>query len=276
MAPSAASKSPLPREHGAWAMLLQPFLGALIVMHKFSWTIAPALASVVLVFLIREPLITLARQKWTWRTTHPETPQARRYVAIELALLAASGAALLLVWPWWILAILGASAATLIAIAVLVTIRNRQRAVWFQALSAAGLGSSALAACLAVSGSVPLWGWWFWALHAAHFLAAILVVHARLDARVAARKNIAAPSGRAAFWAQIAFAAAGLALIATRHAWYGSAAIFSAAVHLFDLRTLSTPQALAMPMKTVGVRAMSFSIAFTLLVVAGSLAGLIS
>lgn len=251
-------------------MLLQPFFGALIVLHKPAWTILPAFASVVLVFLIREPLIVLARQKWIWRTEHPETAGARRTLLIELALLAATGAALWMVWRWWILALLGGSAALLTALAVYMTVRNRQRAVWFQALSAAGLGSSGLAACLAVQGTIPVWGWWFWGLHGAHFLAAILVVHARLDARIAARKGISLAPDRQAVWTQYLLAAAGVALIAIGRVWYGVAALFSAAVHLFDLRTLDTPEALAMPMKKLGMRAMAFSIAFTLLMVAGS------
>lgn len=257
-------------------MLLQPFIGALLVLRRPTWTILPALASAVLVFLIREPLIVLARQRWVWRTPHPEAVQARTYIWIELVLAAASGALLWIVWPWWLLALLGGSAAMLTALAVYLTVRNRQRAVWFQALSAAGLGSSGLAACLAVQGSIPTWGWWFWALHAAHFLAAILVVHARLDARIASRKKVSAATPHEAYWAQLLFAAAGIGMIATGHAWYGAAALFSAAVHLFDLRTLNTPKVLAMPMKIVGLRAMAFSIVFTLIIVAGAMRSLLS
>ena len=257
-------------------MLLQPFIAALLILHRPAWTILPALTSVVLVFVIREPLIVLARQRWVWRTPHPETAQARKYVWIELLLTAVAGALLWIVWPWWMLALLGGSAAMLTVLAIYLTIRNRQRAVWFQALSAAGLGSSGLAACLAVQGSIPAWGWWLWALHAAHFLAAILVVHARLDARIASRKHTSSATPHEAYWTQILFAAAGFAMIATGHAWYGAAALFSAGVHLFDLRTLNTPSVLAMPMKTVGLRAMAFSIVFTLIIVAGAVRSLLS
>jgi hypothetical protein len=149
----------VPREHGAWAMLLQPFLGTLIVLHKLAWPLS-ALAVVVLVFLVRDPLTVLARQGVGVARPAAGERLAIRYLAVELVLLAVAGAVLALVWPLWILALLWG--ARLVRSLSWLTVRNRQRAVWLQAMSAAGLSSSALAACLAVSGSVPAWGWWMW------------------------------------------------------------------------------------------------------------------
>lgn len=256
-------------------MLLQPFLGALIVLHRLRWPIVPAFAAVVLVFLIREPLVVLARQKFVWRSERPESRIARRYLLIELVTLALSSAILLLAWPLWVLLILGGAASALTALAVYMTVRNRQRAVWFQALSSAGLASSALAACLAVGLSIPDWAWWFWALHAAHFLAAILVVHARLEARIASRRPVAFTIPRDALAAQYVFAAAGVTLLALGRPFYGAAALLSSITHLIDLRHLQSPAALAIPMKKVGLRALTVSIAFTLLCIAGSFSGLL-
>jgi hypothetical protein len=277
---STPSRNPgislIPREHGAWAMLLQPFLGALIVFHRLAWPVFPALAAVVLVFLLRDPLTVLARQKWVWRDRRPESARAARYLAVEVVLLAMAGGALLLVWPLWMLAVLAGAAGTLTILAVFMTVRNRHRAVWLQALSAAGLSSSALAACLAISGTVPAWGWWMSGLHAAHFLGGILVVHARLEARIAARK--ATPVLTEAFQhmrneataVQALLVAGAVTLAATGGLFYGAALAGSAAFHLLDLFNLHTDRALAMPMRTVGKRALTVSIAFTLLVVAGS------
>lgn len=269
--------TPFPREHGAWAMLLQPFLGALIVLHKLAWPVAPALAAVILVFMVRDPLIVLARQKWVWRGERAETAVARRYLWIELPLLAAAGALLLLVWPLKALAVLGAGAAALTLLAVRMTVKNRQRSLWLQALSAAGLSSSALAACLAVTGSIPDWAWWFWGLHSAHFLASILVVHVRLEARIAARKSaeVLAPGllalRRDAAIVEAVVVLAGAGFFAAGKYFYGAAALLSAAFHFYDLYTLHTRRALALPMTSVGVRALAVSIAFTLLAVAGAL-----
>lgn len=267
----------VPREHGAWAMLLQPFGAALIVYHRLTWQVLPALAAVVLVFLVRDPLIVLARQRWVWRGERPETALGRRYLAIELLLLGVCGALLMTAWPVWMLAALGGAAAALTIVAVSMTIQNRQRAIWLQALSAAGLSSSALAACLAISGAIPVWGWWIWSLHSAHFLAGILVVHARLEARIALRKPGAEMTEaflrmrREAMIAQVVFAVVATALLFSRLFFYGAALAGSAAFHLVDLYNLHTNRALSLPMKSVGKRALAASIVFTLLVVAGSL-----
>ena len=258
-------------------MLLQPFLAALLVYHRLTWQVAPALAAAVLVFLVRDPLTVLARQKWVWRGERPETAAARRYLAVESILLALCGATLAIAWPLRILAVLGGAAGALTILAVYMTVHNRQRAVWLQALSAAGLSSSALAACLAISPAVPAWGWWIWALHAAHFLGGILVVHVRLDARIALRKPGAELKAgflrmrREAALVQVSFAIAAVALLARGFWFYGAALAGSAVFHLLDLYRLHSEQALLLPMKSVGKRALTASIAFTLLVVAGSL-----
>jgi hypothetical protein len=257
-------------------MLLLPLIAALLVYHRLTWQVLPALAAVVLVFLVRDPLTVIARQKWVWRGERPETAVARRYLAVELILLAMCGGMLAIVWPLRTLAALGGAAGALTILAVYMTVRNRQRAVWLQALSAAGLSSSALAACLAISPAVPAWGWWIWTLHAAHFLGGILVVHVRLEARIALRKpGTELTSGFLRLWrdaalVQLSVAIAAVALLARGSWFYGAALAGSSAFHLADLFNLHTARALSLPMKSVGKRALTVSIVFTLLVVAGS------
>jgi hypothetical protein len=261
----------LPREHGAWGMVLQPFLGAWLALLEFSWSVIPALACVLLVFLVREPLLVLARQRWIWRERHPETRKAQTTALIELALLALSAGALLWAWPLaWLIA-LGLAAALLTGLAIYVTIHNRQRAVWFQTLSAAGLSGSCLAACLSITGGIPEWCWWWWALHAAHFLTGILVVHVRLDARIQARRGAPAATGgrREAVVVQGLVALAAAALLLDGRILYGSLLALSAAVHFRGLATAHTPAAIATPMTRVGLRALAVSIVFTLILVSG-------
>lgn len=266
----------MPREHGAWAMLLQPFLGALLVLRSLSWLLLPALACMLLVFLIREPLIVLARQKWIWRDPHAEALPARKMVLLYGGLLCAAGGWLLLVWPMWIVAAFGFAASLMTALAVYMTIRNKQRAAWFQALSAAGLSSSCIVACLAVTGNVPAWGWWWWALHSAHYLTGILVVHVRLEARIQARMKKPALSGaflsmrREAAMIQGLLAVGSVALLAIGKPYYALAGVLSAAAHFRDLFTAHTPAAIAMPMVTVGKYALVGSIIFGLLMIAGA------
>lgn len=247
-------------------MVLQPFLGAWLALLGFSWSVIPALACVLLVFLVREPLTVLARQRWVWREAHPEAREARKTVLIELGLLALSAGALLLAWPLVWLITLGLAAALLTGLAVYVTIHNRQRAVWFQTLSAAGLSGSCLAACLSITGGIPEWCWWWWALHAVHFLTGILVVHVLLEARIQARRGafVRSHAWRQAAVVQGVAGAAAVALLFGGRVIYGLVLAFSAAVHFSSLATAYRPAAIATPMSKVGLRALAASILFTL------------
>jgi hypothetical protein len=68
-------------------------------------------------------------------------------------------------------------------------VKNRQRSTLFQIASAAALTSSSLATSLSATGAIAPWCWWLWLLMAMQATAGILVVHARLDARIASRRT---------------------------------------------------------------------------------------
>lgn len=264
----------MPREHGAWAMLLQPFIGSIIALKAVAWPLAPALACVLLAFLVREPLLVLARQRWVWRDSHPETSAARMQVIWRLTSLGIGAVLLAVAWPLKALLGLGGAAAALTILAVMMTVHNRQREVWFQALSATGLSASGLAACLSVTGSIPSWAWSWWMLHAVHFWTGILVVHVRLQARIDAKRSPGTISlavrgmTNQVRVVQAILALTGLALLLWGQIYYGLALLVSSAVHFRDLASAPTPEAIAMPMSTVGKRALVLSLVFTGLLIA--------
>lgn len=253
-------------------MLLQPFIGAWIALRAIAWPVLPALAAIVLMFLLREPLLALARQYWVWRTPHAEVGLAKRQLAWQVPSLLIAGALLAIAWPLWIVAVMGLAAVALTGLTVWMTIRNRQREVWFQVLSSAALSSTCVLACLGLTGQVPVWGWWWWGLHAAHFLAGIVVVHVRLEARILARRNLIHSWSRMdtdAYVVQGLLLAGAVGLAVMREWFYSGAMLLSGAVHLRDLYTAYRPASVAMPMMVVGRRALAVSIVFTLLLVAG-------
>ena len=73
-------------------MLLQPFAAAAVVAAEWTPALGAALGAMLAVFLAREPLLVLARQRWVWREPRPETARARRWLSVELAAAAACGA----------------------------------------------------------------------------------------------------------------------------------------------------------------------------------------
>lgn len=260
-----------PREHGAWSMLAQPFLCALILSREFHWSVIVAAIAVVAAFLMREPLVVLARQRFVWRERKPETAVAKRWLVWEALLLAVATAALLFRWPWSFLLAFGAGTVLLTAVAVWMTVKNLQRSTWLHLVSAAALSATGLAACLSATGELRSWAWPLWAMTAAHAAAGILVVHARLEARIAARshKTLASRFRLPAQALQVILLAGALLCVVAGRALLAGALLLSAAVHLWDLYHLTSPRSLATPLTTVGLRAMSLSIAFSALVVYG-------
>ena len=251
-------------------MLAQPLICAALIAMSWHWSIVPTVVVAVAMFLVREPLIVLARQRWVWREQHLETAMAKRWLAALVPVIAVSGGLLLYRWQtsWLIAFAVGSVAMT--AYAVWMTVRNRQRSVALQIASAFGLTSTGLAAAFSLVHDVPQWACWLWLLSAAQAAAGILVVHARLEARIAAKakKLESVVFFRAAVGAQVALVPLAFAAYFV-NPWLTAAMLLPAAVHAYELRTLHSPEALAMPLRTVGFRAMGLSIAVSILLIIG-------
>ena len=261
----------LPREHGAWAMLLQPFLAALILGRAWSWKALAALAALLLLFILREPLIVLARRRLLWKTPRAESASAVRALAWELPLLAACGAILFLRLPWRPLLLLSAGAVLFTSYAVWMSVRNRQRSLVLQILSAVALNASALLGSLTARGRIEPWAWWIWLLLLLHSLAGVLLVRARLDALASMKTQARAPASsvyRAATAAPVVQAALGAGLLLSGRALYSLPLLFSAVVHLVSLRSLRRPAEFRRPLRQVCLRALAVSVVYTLFCIA--------
>ncbi|MEZ5401981.1 MAG: YwiC-like family protein [Bryobacteraceae bacterium] len=263
---SSPAPMPIPREHGAWGMLLQPFGAALIVAWQWNWAIPAALAAVVVAFVLREPLLVLARQRWLWRDPHPETAAARQALAWELPLLGVLGGLLLWRLPPMPVLALGGLAVAMTLLAVWATLKNKQRAVWLQVLSGFCLSTTALFAALAATGGFPWWAPWLWLLLALHSTAAIFVVHARLAARMSAKKN-ARPRVKDAVAPQaLQFGLAGMAV--PLYLPFALPILFSAAMLTWEALRLRKPEVLTEPLRRVGFRMLAIALAHTALTIA--------
>jgi len=261
----------IPREHGATAMLLTPFFCAALLLRQVRWTELIALIVILFTFAIKDSLVVIVRQRMVWQQEHAETRVARRWAGIELTVLAVCGVVLLLTgdWRWYSLLFLAAGAFTILA--VMVNVRNKQRSEWFQVASAAVLTATSLAACLAVRGDIPGWCWLLWLLCSLQAAAGIFVVHARLDARIAARKGAmeSTSSRRAAFIAQIVLAIAVACFALFSRFWIAAALVLAASGYLLELRRQKDAASLQMPLQRVGQQALALSILYALLIVIG-------
>lgn len=174
----------LPREHGAWGILLLPFLAAAVLCRTWNLDLSISLLTLLTAFIVREPLTVLARQRWVWRDVRPESALARQALAWEVPLLTACGIFLWLRLPRLPLLGLAAMGLVMTAVAIWMTLKNRQRSSILQIASAFGLSSTALLAALAGVHSIPPWAWVLWLVMSLYSFVGILVVHVRLDLRV--------------------------------------------------------------------------------------------
>ena len=181
-------------------MLLFPFCSALILARAWSWRALPAMVAVVGVFVLKEPLLVLARQAWTWREPHPEAAAARRSLLVYGALTLSASVWLCLAIRPLVLLGLGAAAMALTGLPDYLALENRPRAMLLQLGSALGLSGSALLAWLALRPTLAPAVWWLWAAHASHSTATLLVVRARLAALAGLRSGGTPPALRVAAW----------------------------------------------------------------------------
>lgn len=271
--PQPETFAPLPREHGAWSLLLQPFVIAVILARFWDWRVLPALALVLLGFILKDPLVVLARQRWVWRAPNPQTPVAARWLVYELIGIAICLLPLLPTTPLLPFAALALAALAMTGVAVWFTLRNKQRSVTLQIVSAGGLTTSALLVALLDTGLVPAWAWQLWAVLSLHAAAAILTVHARLRMKIAAKGSApkrGAPDTnprRAAAWAQVSqVGAAGVSVLAGAPL-LALPLLVSAASGWAELRRLGVPANLDEPLKRVGYRALAVSVTHALLLI---------
>lgn len=261
----------LPREHGATAMLLIPFLSAVILLRRASWLELVALIAIGCALAIKDPLVVIARQQWVWRDEHPETRVARRAVLVELLVLTICGITLMLFRDWRSLLLFSLIAGVFTLVAVYINVRNRQRSIWFQLLSAAALSSTCFAACLSAGPEIPRWCWALWLFSALQAVAGIFVVHARLDARIGARKGAIRAGGtrKAAFLSQLVLALVAVVSLSIGWSWISFALVAAAISYLIELRRQRDELSLQLPLNRVGQQALALSLAYAVLIIVG-------
>jgi len=252
-------------------MLLTPIACAAILARHWHWSELATLAAAFAALAAKDPMVVLLRQRFVWKQRNPETANAARWFAGWMLLLLGSGLVLLASWPFTAIVGMGLGVVLYSVLAIAVNVKNRQRSTLFQIASAAALTSSSLATALSATGTIPRWCWWLWMLLAMQATAGILVVHARLDARIALRS--AAPASlqfrRAAQVALGVMACAAIAAGILRRGWIALALVVAIVGFWTDLRGQLDSTALQMPLKRVGQRALALSSLFSALLILG-------
>ncbi len=252
-------------------MLLTPMVCAAILAREWRWSELATLVAAIAALAAKDPMVVLARQAFVWKERHVETANAMRWFAGWIVVLIACGLVLVRAWPQTALLAMGLGVCVFSVAAVAVNVMNRQRSTLFQIVSAAALTSSSLATSLSATGSIAAWCWWLWLLMAMQAAAGILVVHARLDARIASRGPVSADEGhrRAAGVAVIVLACTAVGAAIFARYWIALALLVVAAGYWYDLRIQRDADALRVPLKIVGQRTLALSSLFAILIIIG-------
>jgi hypothetical protein len=269
--PSKQSTWFLPREHGATAMLFTPIVCAAILSRAWHWAELATITAAFAALAAKDPMVVIARQRFVWKQPHPETAAAIRWFAGWSVMLAVSGIVLLAAWPLAATAALGLGVGVFSFLAIAINVRNKQRSTLFQVASAFALTSSSLAMSLSATRTIPAWCWMLWPLLALQATAGILVVHARLDARIALRSAAPARTNfrRAAQISLVVLVGVAAAAIVFDRSFIAAALVIAALGYAFDLRRQSNADALQLPLKTVGQQALALSSLYAILLVIG-------
>jgi len=261
----------LPREHGATAMLFIPIVCAAILSRTWRWTELAILTAAFAALAAKDPMVVLARQHFVWIQQHPETAIALRWFAGWCVLLAASGLILLASWPFTATVSLGLGVGLFSVLAIAINVKNRQRSTLFQIVSTFALTSSSLAASLSATGAIAPWCWTLWLLLALQATAGILAVHARLDARIALRSTAPARENyrRAAQTSLMVLVGAAAAAIVLRRGFIALALVIAALGYAYDLHRQRSPEALQLPLKSIGQQALALSSLYAILLIIG-------
>jgi hypothetical protein len=252
-------------------MLITPMVCAAVLARAWHWAELATFAAAFAALAVKDPLVVVARQRFIWKQRHPETDAAVRSFFLWAGVLCAGGLLVLLTWPARASIAMGLGLAVFSALAVAVNVKNRQRSTLFQIASAAALTSSSLAISLSAAGFVQPWCWPMWLLLALQATAGILVVHARLDARIALRSPAKAGSDsrRAAQISVAVLVCAAIAAAALGRYVISFALLMAAAGYAFDLHLQRNPQALQLPLSSVGRRALALSSLYSILLIIG-------
>lgn len=178
----------LPREHGAWGIVLIPFLTAVAIAGRLTPAVGLALAAVLLAFIARYPLELLLVPELYRRAGSPPRDRARRLAWAYSLAAAALGGLLLLRWQLYLLVPVGLLAGLFFFFHLWAGRRRSDRGWAAELLGTMGLTLSGLAGWIAATGTLNGTGLLVWWLNCVFFCAGIVYVKSRLRGRLAVHR----------------------------------------------------------------------------------------
>lgn len=172
---------PVPREHGAWAMLYGPLVVAVATIGRFEWSVLLFLVAVTAVFLAHEPLATVARSSSSRAVNAERLRQSRRWLIIYFAIAAGATAPLLVYYQRLYLIMFGALLGALLMLHIYLASKRAERKIMGEFLGVLSLTLTAPGAYYIVQGRFDKLSLLLWVLNMLYFTSAIFYVKMRVS-----------------------------------------------------------------------------------------------
>ncbi len=174
-APPATSKMPIPREHGAWALVYGPLALTALAYGHWGWRLPLLLVAATALFMAHEPLSRIARAAvqsanrerivswWKW---------AGAYAGCG----ALAGGLLIPLYDLWLLPLLGGAVGVVFGVHLLLIRRRVERSVAGELLAVFGLTATAPIAYYVLQSRLDWTALHLWLLNVLYFSSGIFFV----------------------------------------------------------------------------------------------------
>jgi hypothetical protein len=178
----------LPREHGAWGIVVIPFLTAVIIAGPVRPAVWVGLGAVLAAFIARYPIELLIVPGVYRRAGSPERDRVRKFAWAYGVLATALGVFLLAYWRLYLLLPLGVVAVILFLMHIRAGRDGEDRSLAMELVGTVGLTLTGLVGWVAATGGLDRTGLLVWALNGLFFCSGVLYVKARIRSRLAVHR----------------------------------------------------------------------------------------
>ena len=183
-----SARIPLPKEHGAWAMWIAPYLVVALSYGSLDGKIFLMAVLLFFVFVAQEPILSIMRLRLVRQANRERYSFMLRWLVVYLLIVSTSFTLLVIRYSVWWLFAFGAVAGVVLLLHILLKSERADRKIAGEFLSVLGLTMSAPATYYILKLQLDRTALLLWLLHVLYFASSIFYVKMRVS-RFAHKSN---------------------------------------------------------------------------------------